>query len=229
MVSTSFKAEADKKIQALAAKQESFGALSCKDKIALLDDLLESLKRVQPDLPQLSDEAVLSMGYKVAEGDDATGPWCLEQLLFVLCVSSFCTRFKKTLETMDKTGKCPEPKTLRTRDDGRMVASVFPLDGSDAMKPNKGCKVELWMKPGQEASQGSIFQHRPRPGSVGLVLGAGNLAPLALTDALHLLFQQNTVTLLKIHPLREYSNEFVRTLFAPLISKQPLAMNHSSF
>eukprot|EP00928_Gymnodinium_smaydae_P034744 TRINITY_DN24556_c0_g2_i1.p1 TRINITY_DN24556_c0_g2~~TRINITY_DN24556_c0_g2_i1.p1 ORF type:complete len:617 (+),score=100.46 TRINITY_DN24556_c0_g2_i1:54-1853(+) len=219
MASPSFKAEADEKIKALASKQAAFSALSYKERIGLLNELLESLKTLQPELPQLGDAAVLSMGYKSVVDADATPPWCLEQLLLVMWVANFCNRFKATLEAMDKTGKCPEPKSLQTRDDGRIVANVFPMDSGDAMKPNKNCKVELWMKPGQEATQGAMLQQRPRPDSVGLVLGAGNVAALAVSDCLHLLFQQNTVTLLKIHPLREYSNGFVRTLFAPLISK----------
>jgi hypothetical protein len=87
------------------------------------------------------------------------------------------------------------------------------------MKPTKHCKVELWMLPGKEASQGAMFSNKPRPNSVGLVLGAGNVAALAIMDCMHILFQQNSVVLYKVHPIRHYQEPFARRLFGPLIQK----------
>lgn len=214
-----FKAEAEAKLHSLSVKQEEFGSLGAGARAQLLGELLEALKASQADLPALSDAAVLKMGYKSAEGEDATMPWCLEQLLLVQWVTGFCTRFRANLESVEKTGKCLAPKELRTRHDGRLVADVFPLDGGDSMKPNKDWKCEVWIQPGKDATQGAMITQKPRPGSVGLVLGAGNVGALAVADCLHILFQHNSVVLYKLHPLRTYQEEFVRKLFAPLITK----------
>jgi len=217
--SAEFKAEADRKLAGLAAKQAEFGALGPGDRAQLLQELHDALRAAQDDLPKLADDAVLSMGYESAEGKDAELPWCLEQLLLVQWVTSFCTRFKANLESVAKTGQCLAPKAVTTRSDGQVVADVFPLDGADKMKPVKDWKVELYMQKGKDASQGAMLGQKPRPSSVGLVLGAGNVGALAVMDCMHVLFQQNSVVLYKLHPVRTYQEAFIRKLFAPLIAK----------
>jgi len=217
-LTSDFQAKAEQKIQALAAKQEEFGLLGPVCKALLLDEILAALRDAQQDLPNLADAAVISMGHESVEGADATMPWVLEQLLMVSWVTQFCNRFKANLESVQKTGTCKAAKQVRTREDGRKVADVFPLDG-DSHKPTKRCQVELWMLPGKEATQGAMLSHKPQPNSVGLVLGAGNVAALAIMDCLHILFQQNSVVLYKVHPIRHYQEPFARRLFAPLIEK----------
>ena len=99
-----YKKNADAKIAGLAAKQEEWTTLGAAAKAVLLGEILTTMKAIQSDLPLLADQAVLSMGYESAEGDDATMPWCLEQLIHVQNVTTWCKRFKGTLEALDKTG-----------------------------------------------------------------------------------------------------------------------------
>jgi len=216
-----YRQSADAKIAGLAAKQEEWTHLGAAAKAALLGEILTTMKAVQSDLPLLADQAVLSMGYESAEGEDATMPWCLEQLIHVQNVTTWCKRFKATLEAVDKTGKCPPAAGMRKRRtlDGeeQVIAEVYPQDGGDKMKPTKGWRCELWMQPGEEGSQGACLDAKPSADSCGLVLGAGNVTALAVIDCLHLLFQWNTVVLYKVHPIRSYHEGFVRKLMAPLI------------
>merc|ERR1740130_608823 len=183
---------------------------------ALLDEILVALRLAQEDLPALGEAAALKQGSQSALDKDALMPWCLEQLLLVQWVTSFCNRFKATLEDIE-TGTCT-PAIVEVRANGRQVAQVFPGSG-DSMKPNAAWTCELWMEKGKPATQGAMLQRKPRPDSAAVVLGAGNVGALGIVDCLHLLFQHNTVVLYKLHELRTYQESIVRKIFAPLIEK----------
>jgi len=219
MSSVAFKAEADRKLAFLAGKQAEFTALGPGDKVQLLGELLTSLAATEEALRTMADAAVLAEGYESVEDKNADVAWCLEQVLMAQWVSGFCQRFKANLESVAKVGRCKQPKKVTTRADGQKVAEVFPLDGADGMKPQKDWKAELWIQKGKDATQGAMFGQSPRPESVALVLGAGNVGALAVSDCLHVLFQHNSVVLFKLHPVRTYQESFVRKLFAPLIAK----------
>jgi hypothetical protein len=220
MASADFKAEADRKFQALASKQGEFGALGPGGKAQLLSELLAALKAAQPLLPALADACVVQQGYDPPEDPNADSTWALEQIIFAACITSCAGRLKSTLETLAKTGQCPAPKMLHHREtDGRTIARVYPLDSGDSMKPTKDWIVDVWIKPGEQPTQGNTFARKPTPGSVGIVLGAGNMAVLGVLDCLHMLFHLNSVVLYKMHYLRTYQEAFVRRLFEPLIAK----------
>jgi len=213
-----FNERADTKLQALAAKQAEFTSLTCGQKALLLTELEEALRAAQADLPGLGDSAALAQGCSSASGKDADMPWIFEQLLTADWVAGFCAKYKTTLETFAKTGSCPEALKVRQRSDGQYVADVFPAS-DDKMKPSKNWKCELRIQKGKQPTQGATLTKKRRDDSVGLVLGAGNVSALAVSDCLHLLFQQNTVVLYKVHPVRGYHEAFARKLFAPLIAK----------
>jgi len=212
MASADFKAQADRKFQTLASKQEEFGALGPGDKAHLLSELLAALKAAQPLLTPLADACAVQQGYDSPEDPKADVTWSVEQIIFAQYLTTYLGRMKKTFEAIAKTGQCPTPKMLHQRQaDGRWVARVYPLDSGDSMKPTKDWLVDLWIKPGEEPTQGNMFAaQNPSPGSVGLVLGAGNFAVLGVMDSLHMIFQLNSVVLYKLHHLRAYQEAFVR-------------------
>ena len=54
-------------------------------------------------------------------------------------------------------------------------------------------------------------------GKVAVVLGAGNQGFLTMCDVLHMLFVDGAVVILKHNPVRDYNDQWVKYLFAPLI------------
>ena len=102
---------------------------------------------------------------------------------------------------------------------------VFPLGGNDAKGPlgAAGWKGEVWIAPGKPASVGAVHKEIKSSGEVAVVLGAGNQGVLAITDMLHMMFDQHCVCMVKHHELRSYNQPFFQTVFAPLISRGYLA------
>ncbi|QKD82109.1 aldehyde dehydrogenase family protein [Thermoleptolyngbya sichuanensis A183] len=121
-------------------------------------------------------------------------------------------------------GGQPRPVSVRSRADGQQVAQVFPDSLQDRLMW-LGFRGEVWIEPGQPASQGQIY----RPGGnstagVALVLGAGNVSAIAPMDALSKLFAENQVVLLKLNPVSNYVKPFLETALRPLIEGGFLAI-----
>jgi hypothetical protein len=82
-----------------------------------------------------------------------------------------------------------KPLRVYRRADGQSVAEVWPCNMIPAFFPN--FVGEVWIQPGQAASQGEVYRHKaegalPGPGSVALVLGEwgrGGQAVAALAAA----------------------------------------------
>lgn len=109
------------------------------------------------------------------------------------------------------------PPAVFTRPDGQWVARVFPDNWQDRLLW-LGFSGEVWMQPGKPVRQGMVYRHHPERGRVALVLGAGNIAAIAPTDALYKLFAEDQVVLLKMNPVNDYLGKFWEQAFQPLIA-----------
>ncbi|HEX2165428.1 MAG TPA: aldehyde dehydrogenase family protein [Thermoanaerobaculia bacterium] len=108
-------------------------------------------------------------------------------------------------------GRPPEvPGPVTTRDDGQVVARVFPRDAADRLL-FPGVTAEVWMEPG--VGRHDLARHQAAayreagsaaaPGRIALVLGGGNVTSIGPMDALHRLFADKHLVLYKVHPLQE--------------------------
>lgn len=61
---------------------------------------------------------------------------------------------------------------------------------------------------------------------VTLVLGAGNISSIPITDALTKIFQDNQAVLLKMNPVNEYLGPIFKRAFAPLVTADLLRIVH---
>ena len=61
-----------------------------------------------------------------------------------------------------------------------------------------GVSAEVWVEPGQAATQGKIYREKAEghagEGGICLVLGAGNVSAIGAQDALHKLFHDDEVS-----------------------------------
>jgi acyl-CoA reductase-like NAD-dependent aldehyde dehydrogenase len=111
------------------------------------------------------------------------------------------------------------------REDGQLVARVFPSDGYERAM-FAGVSSEVWIEPGHAATQGRIYREPSAGGRVALVLGAGNVSSIAPMDAFYKLFVENEVVVLKTNPVNAYLGAHWERALAPLIEAGYLAIVH---
>ena len=124
-------------------------------------------------------------------------------------------------DALDHGGQPPLPDVKR-RDDGQAVVRVFPQSTQDKVLLT-GYSADVWIKPGHEPTQGSIYRHkaagRVAEGAVSLVLGAGNQASIGPMDVLHKLVLEDEVCILKMNPVNDYLGPHLLKAFKPLVDR----------
>lgn len=121
------------------------------------------------------------------------------------------------IEALEQGGQ-PKPPSLKRRDDGQWVASVFPGNTIDKLM-FAGFTGEVWIEPGKEPSQGRIYREKLTEGKLSLVLGAGNIGSIGPMDALYKLFVENELVVLKMNPVNEYIGPFIAEAFQRLVDE----------
>ena len=121
---------------------------------------------------------------------------------------------KRTYVSIARNHTPPQISSRLSATGSQHIASVFPYDFADRMQPYGlvGVKGEVW------TTGGSPIQRLTSQGKVSLVLGAGNQSFLAFGDVMHEMFVKGNVTVLKHHPVRDFSETFYEHLFVDLIS-----------
>lgn len=106
------------------------------------------------------------------------------------------------------------------REGGQIVCEVFPQNLFDKIMWT-GFRAEVWLEPGEEATQGAVYRDKRRgvfgPGKIGLVLGAGNVASIGPMDALYKLIVDDEVVLVKTNPVNAYLRAYWEEAFRPLL------------
>ncbi|MBF2029974.1 MAG: aldehyde dehydrogenase [Oscillatoriales cyanobacterium C42_A2020_001] len=120
------------------------------------------------------------------------------------------------IKALEANGQ-PTPPSSSTRADGQVVAKIFPDNLPDRLLW-LGFAGEVWIQPGEPATQGLIYRQKSDCGKVVLILGAGNVSAIAAMDTLYKLFAEDQVVLLKINPVNEYIGKFLEHAFQPLIA-----------
>ena len=135
----------------------------------------------------------------------------------------------QTLERIRTHGEVRVPSRLvRRLSNGQIAARVFP-DGLLDSLLYYGFTADVWMEPGVTRDNlaehvGMVYRDSdPRPG-VSLVLGAGNVASIPTLDAIHKLYAEGRVVLLKLNPVNEYLGPLIEESFADLIEAGFLAL-----
>jgi hypothetical protein len=140
---------------------------------------------------------------------------------------SACNGLMATLREME--GKAfLKHLPVRTLSTGQIALKVMPHSIWDQLLMS-GVKAEVWIQKGVNAA--NISNHAAlaydippaqRKGKVALILGAGNIASIALLDVFHKLFLENQVVILKMNPVNDYLTEFLNIALKPLIDLDAL-------
>ncbi|MEO1444103.1 MAG: hypothetical protein AAFV33_27160, partial [Chloroflexota bacterium] len=211
----SSKAEMEFALEALYANRHRWVDLSIPERIQILDEIIPSLQNVAQRWVDYSRTAKIITPDKPGYGEDWT---------FVTLMFRQITTLKQSLKDILEHGRPQIPGEVYTRDDGRVVAEVFPRGLKDQLLFNK-LSGEIWFNPG--VTQAQVMQrqglayrtHTSNDGRVALVLGAGNVSALIPGDFLYKLFVENQVVILKMNPVNEYLGPLIEEGYAPLISR----------
>lgn len=144
----------------------------------------------------------------------SSGPWVMLTTVDLL------------LETLSQSdaGRFSRGFPSRTTGAGQLAVQVFPRTVFDRLLLS-GVTAEVWMEPGVDrAGLGETMGRASATsdaldGKLSLVLGAGNITSIAPLDALHKLFIDNSVVILKLNPVLDSLGDVFARILEPLISE----------
>jgi acyl-CoA reductase-like NAD-dependent aldehyde dehydrogenase len=196
--------DVDAAVDALYDKKDAWTNVAIDARALLLDQCVTSIAKVA--------ERWVDVGARIKGLDPADVRAGEEWLAGVFPA----LRHARLLARALRSGGKPRPAELRTRADGRTVARVFPSNAMERFL-YRGIVADVWIEKGKSASQGAIYSGAGSS-SVCLVLGGGNVSSIPVMDALHKLFVENFVVLLKMNPVNAALGPLIAEALAPLVA-----------
>ena len=203
----------DSAVQTLQEHKDAWVALSNRERIAIIDKLIEDFYAVAPRWVVACLQAKdIAEDAPAASEEWTVGPWPVLKNL---------RQLRQSLIDIEANGRPKIPGPVTTRPDGQVVAQVFPQTTYDRLL-FMGVTAEVWMEPGVTAeelpkTQALAYQTQQHEGKVALVLGAGNVSSIGPMDILYKLFVEDQVVLLKTNPLNAYLGPLTEEGFRALV------------
>ena len=199
----------DELVASLVDAKTRWVTTSLTDRIALLE---QCLKTTEESSREWAETGCRAKGLEVGTSHEGetwfSGPVVLMRNIRLL------------IKALKANGQ-PEVPAWLERADGQKVARVHPIDFNDKMFL-PGVSAEVWVEPGQAATQGKIYREKAEghagEGGICLVLGAGNVSAIGAQDALHKLFHDDEVVILKCNPVNDWVGPQYAQALAPLVS-----------
>ena len=213
-LSESDQSELQLALSQVADQKHLWANTDCQQRIELLDALVETLKSSAENWVAAGCEAK-----GLASGSPSSG----EEWLAGPCVVARNIRLlRDSIRQITRYGKPQLPGQPYVRSGGQVVAPVMPTNLFDQLL-FMGFKAEVRMEPDvtidelPETMAVAYDEMDSKPGSVCLVLGAGNVSSIGPLDALYKLFVENQVVVLKMNPVNDYLAEHYKIALQPLI------------
>ena len=212
-IAASSQATMDAAIETLQSHKETWVNVPIRQRLAILDQLIRDFAAIAPRWVAACAQAKgLSEDSPVVGEEWAAGAWPVLKNL---------RQLRQSLSDIETHGTPRIPGSIKTRQDGQVVAQVFPQTGYDRLFFS-GVTAEIWMEPGVTAErlsedQARLYKDKNHPGKVALVLGAGNVASIGPMDILYKLFNEDQVVLFKANPVNAYLGPLIEESFRALI------------
>ena len=187
-------------IQELERKKQEWAEKTIEQRLGFLETMIRDFSSLAPEWVEQ-----VSAAQHIAGDDHATGTEWMQGPYSVL---RNLQNLKQSLREIRSTNSPRIPGAITLRRNGQVSAQVFPQTIYDRILFN-GYRADVWMEPGVtldnlSKTQALAYQTPNPAGKVSLVLGAGNLSGIPVTDALDRLFVQNHVVILKMNPVMDY-------------------------
>jgi aldehyde dehydrogenase (NAD(P)+) len=207
-------ADLDAVIERLVRNKRKWAQTSVGERIDILAEIKDRLQEVAADWAKIaSSHKQIPQGSPLEGEEWMSGPYT---------VMAACNALIFTLSQLPNKDYLHD---LPTRPIGESQVSVRVLPHSiwDHLLFS-GIKVDVWMQPGVTTANLQEFAataydvlENQRPGSLSLVLGAGNIAAIAPLDCFQKLFGEHSVVLLKMNPVNDYLADVLEKALKPLI------------
>lgn len=191
-------AEVDRAVCDVAAGRDVWPRVGVGERIALLDRLIRDTHAIAPQWVEVEcGRKHIPVDSPAAGEEWFTGPLIVLRNLQLL---------RRTLTGIAQNGRPGLPGPVRALPNGRTSARVFPTDAYDRLLFPL-ISGEVWMQPGVSVADvaatvgGRYRSATARTGSVGVVLGAGNISSIPVCDALAKIFAEDQVVVLKLSRL----------------------------
>lgn len=214
----------EKDLAVLDAAKAQWAQTDISTRIQLLKQIKDCLLTVSDNWVETANRAKrIEQSAPIAGEEWFSGPCALMMA---------CSGLIETLQALEQPHKKTAPPTRHTVT-GQLAIKAFPRDIWHRLLLS-GFKADVWMRPNvtQNTLDGEIavaYQHNPSDpdacGKVSLVLGAGNIGSISPLDALHKLFNENQVVMLKLNPVNDYLEPHLSAAFAPLIERGVLRIS----
>ncbi len=205
----------DAAVHTLQEHKDAWVALSNRERIAILDNLINNFAAIAQLWIAASLQAKGIAGDSPGVGEEwVAGVWPVLKNL---------RQLRNSLSDIETYGHPSIPGPVTTRPDGQVVAQVFPQTTYDRLFFT-GVTAEIWMEPGVTAeelpkTQAIAYQEQKHGGKVALVLGAGNVASIGPMDILYKLFVEDQVVIFKTNPVNAYLGPLIEESFRTLIEQ----------
>ena len=212
-ISPSTRDEMDAAVQALQSHKDEWVTRTVRERIALLDRLIQDFAAIAPRWVAACLQAKsVAEDAPTASEEWAVGPWPVLKNL---------RQLRQSLSDIETYGRPRIPGPVTTRAGDQVVAQVFPQTTYDRLF-FYGVTAEVWMEPGVTVeelpqTQATAYQAQQYEGKVALVLGAGNVSSIGPMDILYKLFIEDQVVLFKTNPVNAYLGSLIEESFRALV------------
>jgi acyl-CoA reductase-like NAD-dependent aldehyde dehydrogenase len=204
----------DQSLKELSDHSQEWARLSVKDRIQLVEDIIEEFPKVWERW------SIYSMAAKDIRDDR---PGNDKEWIELSNITRLHSVVLRSLKEILAYGKPKISGGYRSLLNGQVSAKVYPDHLANALA-FRGTTVEVWLEPGislEEATekQASQYSNQVPKGKVALVLGAGNASSLPSSDTFHKLFHDLCVVILKMNPVNSYIGPLLEVTYSGLIKR----------
>jgi acyl-CoA reductase-like NAD-dependent aldehyde dehydrogenase len=213
----------DRAAAELAGSAHAFATTAAREKAALLRAVLPRLRDAAPELAAIACRM---------KGIDPAAPAAGEEWIFGPdAIIAYARLLAEALEDIAARGRPSLPvHAMGKLAGGRLVAAIAPRRWAERAAA-RGVSAEVLFAEGVEpehaiAAQAASYRQGAPGGGVKLILGAGSATAPAPMDALHALFVEGNVALLKTSPRAAALGAALERAFAPLVERGWLRVVH---
>jgi len=203
----------DRALSDLAAKKDEWARLSIHRKLSYLESMRRAISAQAEEWVRIS-----LTGKRIPDDSPLAGEeWISGPYAVLLLINSLT----KSLQAVKDGADVLAGTRIRTRAGGQVVVEVFPGDIYDRLLLN-GYRAEVWMQEGVTPANlrdhvASFYKKDKPSGSVGLILGAGNISSIPVLDVLTKMFIEGQVVIVKMNPINDYLGPVFEEICADLI------------
>ncbi|MGI9586302.1 MAG: aldehyde dehydrogenase family protein, partial [Acidimicrobiia bacterium] len=203
----------DRALTELQSMKRPWATLDIHQKLAMLSDLrTKAADLARPWVEAAVAAKGISMDSNLAGEEWLGGPYGLIDAINSL---------EATLAHIANKTDPLKGFNVYTRPDGQVVVDVLPVTPTDRLLFS-GSSASVWMQPDVTEQTlpetiGEFYKQDAPRGAVSVVLGAGNVASIAVLDVLHKLYNEGEVVILKMNPVNDYLGPVFEAIYEDFV------------